>query len=167
MAVLVLLLSTACYPFDEDCEDLGNCEPLDVGVGYQVVCVQDRGSSDLTNGSNVIRYAGAAPLRIDEVDLVNGQGFGLAEVFVVPVHDVVVGSWPRWPPPRASARLSGARPAVGAMLGGTGPTAYNLVAHLTRTGAGASAPAALRIFYSIDGRGYGSVAAIRVGLGSC
>jgi hypothetical protein len=162
----VLAISTGCDPLEDDCEDLGNCELLDVGTGYGVVCVPDRGAGDLTNGLNVIRYRGKEPLTIDKVDLVDGQGFGIAEVFVVPVRPELVGAWSRWPPPRASAKMRGARPAVGATMGAGGVVEYNLVAHLTRTGE-PLAPAALRLFYTADGKGYGGVAAARLGVGTC
>lgn len=140
---------------------------MDTGTGNSTVCLPERGSRDFTNGSNVIRYSGEEPLTITKVDLVDGDGFGVVEVLLVPVRPELVGSWSRWPPPAARTALRGAVPAVGAEMGGGRENEYNLVAHLTRSDVEHPvAAAALRLSYTVGKREYGSVAAVRIGVGS-
>jgi hypothetical protein len=140
---------------------------MDTGTGNGTVCLQERGSRDFTNGSNVIRYSGEEPLAITKVDLVDGDGLEVDEALLVPVRPELVGSWSRWPPPKARTALRGAEPAVGAQMGGGRANEYNLVAHLTRSDVEHPiAAAALRLSYTVGKRKYGSVAAVRIGVRS-
>ncbi|HWI43989.1 MAG TPA: hypothetical protein VNS81_10230 [Nocardioides sp.] len=147
--------------------DSGDDAPMDAGSDRESLCLPERGSGDFTNGANVIRYRGETPLTITAADLVDGRGFHLAEVLVVPVRPHLVGSWTRWPPPHPSTALEGAVPAKGAQMSRDTVTEYNLVAHLTRERVDEpTAAPALRLFYTVGNDEYGTVATKRLGVSS-
>lgn len=114
--------------------------PMDFGDEVTVDCLGGLGSSDFTSGSNVIRYSGKEPLTITGVYRgLTGEKYEdsfqlrLLEVRLVPATAHLVGSWPQWPPPNAPKTLKHAVQAKGATMSRDGVTAYNVVAHLTRS----------------------------------
>jgi len=135
-----------------------------------VTCLSAGSSRHFTDGANVIRYTGEAPLVITKVDLVDGQGLGVVGALVLPVTTTPVGSSAQWPPPKTT--LAHALPAEGARMSRHGATQLNLVVHLVRIKADRPVrAAALRIFYTVGDEEWGSVAPLRVGIksddGSC
>jgi hypothetical protein len=158
---------TGCVPG----EDL-DPGPMSAGADVNVTCLQERGSTDFTNGSNVLRYSGSEPLTITKVDLVYRSGMEVADAVLVPVGTSLVGSSSQWPPAGGLAALKGSIPAVGATMGRDGVPSYNLVAHLTRADVTKHGTAsALRIFYRVGDREWGTVATSYLGVkyarGSC
>jgi hypothetical protein len=164
--VIVLTLLTA-----EESHDL-DAGPLVIdGEGPYIVCVTSGGSSDFTNGSNVLRYDGEEPLTISKVDFADGQGLTISEALVVPVGQSLVGSWAEWPPPAAASALGDAIPAEGAVMSKAGVSEYNLVLHLTRSGVKPVDAGLIRLFYEVGDQGWGTIAPVSLQVeanrGSC
>lgn len=146
-------------------DDNGDRTPLDLGGGYEEVCLDAAGSREFANGANILRYDGDEPLTVDSVDLSDGRGLRLVEVLVVPLREEPLGMWAQWPPPGAGRALASARPAEGATMSADGVTAYNLVAHLRRVNPAKPVEApGLRIFYSVGDEEFGDMTPIRLGV---